>query len=687
MHVFKILLAAVAFSASFIPGYSQINTDQVMNVGRNALYFEDYVLSIQYFNQVIAAKPYLAQPYFYRGYAKFNLDDLKGAEEDVSKAIEHNPFLTDAYELRGVIRQNRGKAEDALNDYDGALKMLPENRSLLFNKAMVLAELKHYDESLETFDKLLKRYPRFENAYIGKARLMLVQNDSVEALKNVEKALELNRNSVNAHLLAAEINMNSDAEKRADALSHMDEAIKLNPKNPGFFINRAFLRHKQDDYFGAMSDYDYAIQLDPDNFVAHYNRAMLCTEVRDFDKALADFNEVIRINPNEHRTLYNRAIVYREKHDYKNALADISKVIESFPTLAAAYFLRYDIKRSMGDRSSAQRDLDKSLALAKERIKVKGKEGASQIDDLFGTPDVDDNVRPDDVDGDAEAQETFAARFSSLLTVNNNIQTEQELNNKTIRGRIQDRNFVIETEPLITLTYFISPTELRPSSDYIKELDEVNRTRALRFLLQASCHEASLLDTTDINRHFESIAYYNSYLANHSPRAIDYFGRAMDHFTLRNYQQAATDFSRAIELTPNFVLAYFMRAVAQYKMMTQSLAIGSESNDIKASREMKVASISKVLDDFEHVIKLSPNMPSAYYNKGTLLIEQGDLTSAIASLTKAIELKPDFGEAYYNRGYAYMKLGNRSAGVADLSKAGELGVVPSYNVLKRISVK
>ena len=34
---------------------AQINTDRVMTIARNALYFEDYVLSIQYFNQVINA--------------------------------------------------------------------------------------------------------------------------------------------------------------------------------------------------------------------------------------------------------------------------------------------------------------------------------------------------------------------------------------------------------------------------------------------------------------------------------------------------------------------------------------------------------------------------------------------------------------------------------------------------------
>lgn len=675
---------AIMFLLTFLmPANAQINTDQVMNVGRNALYFEDYVLSIQYFNQVISAKPYLAQPYFYRSYAKFCLDDLKGAESDVSTAIEHNPFLTDAYELRGVIRQNLGKTDEALSDYNTALEMLPENKSLLLNKAMVLGELKDYDQSISTFNRLITRYPRFENAYIGKARVLLEQKDSVSALENAEKALQINRNSINAHLLSAEINMNGNTQKQVAALSHMDEAIKLNPKNPGYFINRAFLRHKQDDYFGAMSDYDYALQLDPNNFVAHYNRAMLCTEVRDFDKALVDFNEVIRLNPNEHRTLYNRAIVYREKQDYKHALTDINKVIESFPTLAAAYFLRFDIKRSMGDRS-AQRDLDKSLSLAKQRIKVKGKEGASNTDDLFGTPNVNDNVHSDS-DGDEELQETVAARFSTLLTVNNNITNEQEFNNKTIRGKIQDYKYTIETEPLVTLTYFISPTELRPSSDYIKELDEVNRTRALRFILQATCHEAAPSDSVDIKNHFESIAYYNSYISNHSPRAIDYFGRGMDYFTLKNYPQAVADFTHAAELSPNFILAYFMKAIAEYKQAGQDMELNKDIADRTGTSAIRKATLDKVRNDFDHVIKLSPAMPSAYYNKATILIEQGDITSAINLLSKAIELKPDFGEAYYNRGYAYLKLGNKKAGIADLSKAGELGIVPSYNVLKRMS--
>ena len=116
--------------------HAQINTDQVIQIGRNALYFEDYILSIQYFNQVIAAKPYLAQPYFYRALAKLNLDDYKGAETDASMAIERNPFITDAYELRGVARQNLGLDSLAIEDYSHALTLLPENKGILYNLAL-----------------------------------------------------------------------------------------------------------------------------------------------------------------------------------------------------------------------------------------------------------------------------------------------------------------------------------------------------------------------------------------------------------------------------------------------------------------------------------------------------------------------------------------------------------------------
>ena len=145
---------------------AQINTDQVMQIGRNAIYFEDYILSIQYFNQAIGAKPYLAQPYYYRGVAKFNLEDFNGAESDASLALERNPFITDAYVLRGMSRQNLGRAKEAIEDYDKALSMQPDNWDLNFKRALAQESIKDYDGAMASYSDIIKRQSSFDAAYI-----------------------------------------------------------------------------------------------------------------------------------------------------------------------------------------------------------------------------------------------------------------------------------------------------------------------------------------------------------------------------------------------------------------------------------------------------------------------------------------------------------------------------------------
>lgn len=665
-------------------GVAQINTDQVLRIGQNALYFEDYVLSIQYFNQVIAAKPYLAQPYFYRSLAKFNLDDYAGAETDVTTAIEHNPFITDAYELRGVIRQNMGKTKLAIADYDKALEMLPENRGILFNKALALDELKDYDAAKNVFDLLISKHPRFDSGYLGRAKLYLSLKDTVAAISDIDKALSINKNAVNAYVMRADIAINShkDYEK---ALADMNEAIRLQPKYSGYFINRAFLRHQTDDYYGAMSDYDYAVQLDPLNSVALYNRALLRAEVHDYNRAIDDLNQVLALNPNDYRTLYNRSIVLKEKGDYNDALKDVNKVIDAYPDLAAAYFLRFDIKRLMGDRS-AEKDYNRSLALAKKRIKktalteasgISANAASESMDNVFGS------ISANSTDDESEPQEVVAARFSSLLTITDNANVEQEYNNKSIRGKVQNHTMTIDIEPMFVVAYYTSPTELKPTSDYMREVDDVNKVNALRFLLQVTNKEASLSEADDINRHFESINYYNSYISTHTPRAIDYFGRGMDQITVRNFKAAEEDFSKSVELLPDFTLGYFMRAVARYKEFNAER--DAQNTDTQLRVQKAKATYTSILCDFDQVLKLSPGSSIAYYNKGVIYMDMQDYTSALSAFNKAIELKPDFGEAYYNRGYVYFKLGNKNLGTANLSKAGELGIVPSYSLLKRMS--
>lgn len=673
-HRFIHLILSLLACALSIPftAQAQVNADQVIRVGQNALYFEDYLLSIQYFNQAIQAKPYLAKPYFLRSVAKINLEDFAGAEADASKALELNPFLTDAWEARGVARQNLGRDRDAIDDYRHALELLPRNRQIMFNMAIAQQQTKSYEEADSTYAELLRYYPNFANGYLGRARLRLEQADTVAASSDIDKALELNRNSLNAYVMRADIAINSNGDY-SSALADMNEAVKLQPRLAGLYINRAFLRYHLDDYFGAMADYDYAIELEPLNVTALFNRGLLLAEVSANDRALNDFSKVLSLNPDDYRALYNRAVIYGKKGEYAAATGDINRVIEAFPDFPGAFYLRGEFARQSGNLHAAKRDFDKAMALAKAAMPNTQTDPAANLDH----------------EGDDIPADLVSKRFASLLTVDNNTQTEEEYNNSAIRGHIQDRNLSIELQPLMELSYYSSPSEVRPGTYYIKEVDDLNTTRMLRFVIVVTS-ALPTLDQDIYDRHFKSVEYYNSYIATHNPRAIDYLGRAMDFMTVRDYDAAQRDLAKAIELTPDYPLSYMLNAQADYHRYELLNHAGSSSTDAAATDAatrslMRQKLLDDALEGYDKAIELSPRMAPAWYDKGLVLVERQDYAAAIEAFSKAIELKDDLGEAYFNRGYVYLKLGNRKAGIADLSKAGELGIIGAYNLIKRIS--
>ena len=175
----KLLIALLMLPMAL---YAQINTERMMTIARNALYFEDYVLSIQYFNQVINAKPYLFEPYFFRALAKINLDDYQGAEDDCNEAIERNPFVVGAYQIRGLARIRLNKFDDAISDYRAALKYDPENVVLWHNLSLCHIQKKDYETAKDDLGKLLTIAPRYTRAYLIRGEVSLLQKDTVQAL-------------------------------------------------------------------------------------------------------------------------------------------------------------------------------------------------------------------------------------------------------------------------------------------------------------------------------------------------------------------------------------------------------------------------------------------------------------------------------------------------------------------------
>ena len=80
----------------------------------------------------------------------------------------------------------------------------------------------------------------------------------------------------------------------------------------------------------------------------------------------------------------------------------------------------------------------------------------------------------------------------------------------------------------------------------------------------------------------------------------------------------------------------------------------------------------QALTDYNKAIELAANDAITWFQRGNVLLEQTKLQDAIADYDKAITLNPDYAKAWMNRGVARFHLNQRVEAIKDLQHAQEL---------------
>lgn len=637
-------------SVAALPVRAQVDAEQVTAIGRNVLSMEDYMLSIQYFNLAIKAKPYLAEPYYLRALAKLSLEDYEGAEADCTLAIERNKFITESYRVRGFARQYLGRDSLAVIDYDTGLAHNPQDRYFLFYKGVALTELNRYAEADSTLSVLLRLYPRMDEGLSAHARLNVLRGDTVAALADIARAIELSGSTtIQPFLLRADIEV-----KRRDwpaALADMDQALRLRPEEPEYYLNRAFIRYNNEDYFGAMADYNYTLELQPSNEAALFNRALLRYEVGDLNRAAADLEAVLAMDPENFHARYNLGLIDLERNRYREALSAFEAISKRYPRFHPALYAQAEAWRGLGNMRAAMQAAHRGDELVRAYVSDPGKNPLDR-------PAIEAGAA-NDGSHDGETEEQVMDRFNQLVTSSGASETQLAFNDR-IKGRVQDRNLNVEPEPSVTLTFAPPAASLQAADAYSREVDDFNSSGYIGQRLYISAPRP----VEDYDALFR-LASQLEETASLSTRAADWLALGVARSMLKDYEAARKAFSRALELYPEFTLA----------LLGRGAAFATDSDE----RLRPLA-----MEDYDAALKLNPSLAPAWLDKGNLLYASGDCTSAVDAYSRAIEADASLGSAWYNRGLAYLRLGNRVQAFADLRRAGELGVLPSYNLLKRM---
>ena len=653
----KIVVILIALMA-FVKANAQYNVDRLITSGEVALHYEDYVLSIQYFNKVLALKPYLWLPWYDRAVAKFSLDDYVGAESDASRAIELNPYIEQIFDLRAISRIRQDKYADAIADYTRAIKLNSTVPSFWMNRAICRLNMKDYDQALLDADTIIKRWSKTANAYSLKAEIYLEKKDTTQADYCLTKSLDIDPYNGDAWTTRSYIALNRKQWRTAD--SCLTRVIHLRPKVVKNYVNRALARLNLNNLRGAMADYDLAIDLDPQNFLAHYNRGLLRVQLGDDNRAVADFDFVVKMEPQNFMAIYNRALLNERIGNLREAIRDYTMVINQFPNFWAGLSNRARCYRRLGMTNQAEMDEFRIFrAQMDKHIGIQQRWSQKKLREVRKRSEIDLNKYND-------------------LVVEDRPTVEHEYKG-TYRGAVQNRDVEMAFLPMYQLSYFTYTNGVEGDKAFDSELEHFNTKKAPLRKLYLTCNQQRKgLTDVQSKQVFQLIDALTAGIQEEKDakvRASLLLQRGVAYAEAQNYSDAISDFDDFVALDSTSAMGRWGRAVCQQML-----------NDYEASKGQNVnMKLSQVEGDFAVALQKAPKNAYIYYNRGNLFASQKNFTRAIDDYTRAIKLDSRLAQAYYNRGLAHYYAGQEKEALRDFSRAGELGLYDAYALSKKLS--
>ncbi len=177
-------------------------------------------------------------------------------------------------------------------------------------------------------------------------------------------------------------------------------------------------------------------------------------------------------------------------------------------------------------------------------------------------------------------------------------------------------------------------------------------------------------------------------VATYPNAALAYLGRGLIWDSSGKTDEAIADYTKALQIDPQYEPAYNNRGLIYYKQgkfdealadFTKIIEIDPQYTDPYNNRGLvyyRQGKFDEALADFTKTIEIDPNYTFAYENRGLVYADQNKLDEAIAEYTQAIQIDPGYVDAYNDRGRAYYRQGQYDKALADFTKTIEID--PNY---------
>lgn len=658
------LVVVLLALAGMMELHAQYDKDVFYMRGRRSLADGKYAQAIENFNILTQLDTTDHWTFFFRGIAKYNLGDLRGAKKDFDRSIRINPVFTSGYHYRGITESRFGNYDAALSDLQRAIELRPGEIGLYFSRGVTYFLSQQFEKAVGDFDRYIRKEPKDPSAYLNRGASQLFLGDTLKALHDYNKAIKLDRFDPEGYVRRGRLYASQNDYE--NAIADMDKAIQLDTSNTFAYFNRAIMYYEQERYREAMADLNRVLVDEPGNALTLYNRGLISAQLGAYEEALNDMDRVLNINPENVLAYFNRASIFIEMGLYRNALEDYDKAIELYPDFAKAYMNRSYVKNLMGDYKASKKDYD----IAQQKVREYRGKNVSEAGSFADT----------------------TRKYNALLSL------DAEFAKKDFDDELlQHRDIDIRLRPL----YKFVPTGKKDDTNYALSSAYENPLLA-RFKLEMPVGVDVRNSEVWLDEEQMSLLEAQAWNGTGSPDAGQLFLRALNDYAAKQFNSSLDYYGKAIglssdkgDITKLYEAFYRMnRGVLRAEMIDFISSIQSNvqvlSMDDTGNTRARVKDqitrqydYTDAIEDMKSAASIVSDLPYVYYNLGNLYCLSSEHIKSIDNYTKAIGLYPKMGDAYFNRGLVLIYLKDKEKGCIDLSRAGELGVQDAYSVIKK----
>ena len=334
----------------------------------------DPIKARQDYDAAIKSDPKLMLAWYYRGLLRSDAHDYPGAHADfivADKLSDDEPYIG---RTLGASYEDLDQRPKALEVYDRILRAHPDDAETLTYRASARLDDGNLLGAIADADGAIAKRSDLPRPYRLKAMALDKQGKTTDAIASAEEGLKHKRDY--GPILSDLGGYYKKARQYQLALASLDAAVKSDPKNVDYLVDRAGALSQLDDDDKAAADYDNAIKLDPKSAYAFSERGRFHLGRGEYDAAIADFDKTLELDPKYDSSIFNRALAFQDLQQYDRAIREYDRYLALDPNDADTFSNKGECYRLLGDDLLAIQNLelaikaDPKLALAWWRLNL-----------------------------------------------------------------------------------------------------------------------------------------------------------------------------------------------------------------------------------------------------------------------------------------------------------------------------